>query len=879
MTDSKTLIIIDGYGFVFRAYHVQPPLTSPSGLQVGALYGFTSMLLKVLNDFKPNHAVVVFDSGGKNFRHQIYDKYKANRPPAPQELIEQLNLVRLAASSLNFPIIEKAGYEADDIIATLAKKASLLQENTIIISSDKDLMQLINPHIKMYDPIKAKYISEADVIEKFGVEPTKLREVMALIGDKSDNIPGVSSIGPKTATMLIKQFGSVAELLNSLDQVSNERQRSILASSRDLALISWQLVGLDYHVDINLDFDLLRWTAPENIKISNFLSEYGFKSLNKRVENLFQMQIIDESVPKICEKKQITVQEITSKNELDTIMKEIERFGIVSIYLLNQHQNSSIIILVGGKCYDLKFVSLPAINMSDLLVVDFQQNYTDQWFMIDIIKLLEDKSIKKITFGLKYLLKFFSNTVDIQSVEDIELMQYVISAGKPQKDLFKEIKNDNLDQNLIEQAIDKFDKDYHTLLLELKDNHALALYKDIDLPLCYIIDKMERAGIKINSQYLKQLSSEFSAEIAKLEQEIFTITGIKFNIASPKQLGEILFDKMQLPFGKASKKAKSYSTGAEILEKISDSGFAIADLLLKWRQLTKLKNTYTDSLPTQVSPISGRVHTTFLQTSTSTGRLSSQEPNLQNVPIRSIEGNKIRQSFVAESGHKFISADYSQIELRILSVMADVPTLKQAFIKGEDIHSKTACNIFHLSKEDLTLEHRRKAKAINFGIIYGISAFGLAKQLNITSPEASDYIKKYFQEYPEIQKYMEYTKKYVQENGYVVNLFGRKCFIPSIFDKKHSIRQFAERAAINAPIQGTSADMIKIAMIEIDRNIQKLQLKTKLILQIHDELLFESPLDEVEIATQMVKTIMEKSSTLAIPLIIETKIGDNWSYS
>lgn len=866
MTQKNTLLIIDGYGFVFRAYHVQPPLSSPKGLPVGAIYGFTSMLLKLLNDFKPKHAVVVFDSGSKNFRHQIYQSYKANRPAPPQDLIDQLPLVRIAAESLNFVTLEKNGYEADDIIATLANKASNAQEDTIIVSADKDLMQLINAHTRMYDPIKAKYISEENVIEKFGVSPNKVREVMALMGDSSDNIPGVPTIGPKTAATLINQFGSVKELLNSLEQVNNARQREILTKSKDLAVISWQLVGLENNVDIGTDLNNFSWIAPDSEKVNNFLKEYGFKSLYKRVENLFNIQIPQEKLPTLNESTLFSMQEITSKEEFSKFIFEIKRVGVIDIYLL---EDQNLVISVNNNCY--KF-SVKQKDTTDLFSYSSLEETASQ-FLPEIINLLKDKSIKKVTYQLKPLLKTFGN--QIQSIEDLALMQYAISAGKAQQDLSETIRKAN-SENFIAEIISGFSKNYQKLLLELKDNRALALYKEIDLPLCYIINEMEKDGIKIDSPYLRKLSSEFAKEIATLEQEIFKITESQFNIASPKQLGEVLFEKMQLPFGKLSGKTKSYSTGAEVLEKISENGFVIGELLLKWRQLTKLKNTYTDSLPNQVNQSTGRIHTTFLQTSTTTGRLSSQEPNLQNVPIRSKEGNNIRRAFIAEKGYKLISADYSQIELRILSAIADVPELKQAFIEGADIHSRTACNIFQITEKDLTAEHRRKAKAINFGIIYGISAFGLSKQLNISQTQAAEYIRKYFEEYPRIQKYMEDTKNYAREHGYVLNLFGRKCFVPLISDKNHALKQFAERAAINAPIQGTSAELIKIAMIEIDRQIKQLNLKTKMILQIHDELLFEAPIDEVEKVAKLIKTTMQKAPKITVPLIVETKIGDNW---
>lgn len=879
MTNKNTLLIIDGYGFVYRAYHVLPHFTAPNGLPVGAVYGFTSMLLKVLNDFKPDHAVVVFDSPGKNFRHQIYDQYKAHRPPVPQELKDQLELVRIASSSLSFAIMEKEGYEADDIIATLAIKLSALEENVIIISSDKDLMQLINGYAKMYDPIKSKYISKDDVIEKFGVLPEKVREVMALIGDRSDNIPGVPGIGPKTAAELIKQFGSVTGILVSIDQIKNQRQKKMISASRDMAIMSWQLVGLDSNVDLNLDLNLLRFKPPEVDKISDFLTKYGFRSLYKRAENLFQIKINESKVVPSSEQSPI-VSRIMTPLELDDLIIKAQEIGILSIYLISYKEPVAIALSVDGKSYVINFETNKSNSIPDLF--SYSKHEDSYWFLPSIIQLLENSSIKKITYGLKSLLKFFgrfNKSVTPQSCEDLKLMQYLLSAGLSQGKLFEVTKQTIASGEAITTTaitVASFFRDYEKYVRELREGNILNLYRDIDLPLCYILYKMEKDGIKVNSSYLKKLSNEFGIEILNLEQEIFAICGTQFNIASPKQLGEILFEKMQLPFGKLSSKAKSYSTGVEILEKLSESGYIIAELLLKWRQLTKLKNTYTDSLPEYIDPLTSRVHTTFLQTSTTTGRLSSQEPNLQNIPIRSQEGNKIRAAFIAEKGHKLISADYSQIELRILSHIADVPSLREAFLKGEDIHSQTACRIFKVNKTELTNEHRRKAKAINFGIIYGISSFGLAKQLNISSGEAAEYIKKYFEEYPGILEYMECTKSYAREHGYVKNLFGRKCFVPSINDKNYNLRQFAERAAINAPIQGTNADIIKIAMISLDKKLSQQQLKTKLILQIHDELLFEVPLDEADTVLPMIKLVMEKSSPLSVPTIVETKIGDNW---
>ncbi len=882
MKQNSSFIIVDGYGFIFRAFHVQPALTSSNGQAVGAVYGFTSMLLKILSDFKPKHAVIVFDAGGKNFRHELDANYKANRPALSQDLIDQFPLVRQAATSLNFTILEKKGFEADDLIATLAVKAAKSNNNAIIISADKDLMQLINGHIQMYDPLKNKYITANDVIEKFGVGPESVREVMALMGDKSDNIPGVPGFGPKTAAELIKQFGTVENLINNFEQIKNDRQREILRQNIEQANLSWQLVGLDKAVDIEFDINQYVWQPPKLEKIASFLNEYDFKSLNKRVEKLFNIAFKEQTIT--SEDQFISSEnakvEIVEVKQLNGILEQARRDGTISLYLNVVKNQGAIHVGVSKINYLIKFEYVHAeTGKANELFSDHkvQDNY---WFIEPLKKIFADNSVKKIIYDLKVLLNFLNeqelsqNSVNsktqVSACDDLKLLQYLISAGKPQIDLAAP-----KDEHHI-LAVSDFQQQFRQFKQIAIDQQIFKLYTDIDLPLLFVLQTMEDYGVKIDAQYLQKLSVEFTHEISVLEEKIFAESGTNFNIGSPKQLGEILFDKMQLPPPKILAKSKSYSTGVDVLESLSEHGYLIADLILNWRQFTKLKNTYTDALQTHINTHSGRVHTTFLQTSTTTGRLSSVEPNLQNIPIRSDEGNKIRAAFIAKAGYKLLSADYSQIELRILAHMADIPVLTQAFINNEDIHSQTAMRIFKVSKEELNSEHRRKAKAINFGIIYGISGFGLARQLAINASEGKKYIQKYMEEFPGIKEYMDATIDYARQHGYVVDLLGRKCYVPTINDKNHLLRQIAERAAINAPIQGTNADIIKIAMINISEYLTKNNFSTKLILQIHDELLFEVPEDELTTITPLIKNIMEKAIKLSVPIIVETKIGDNW---
>ena len=878
-TKNKPLLIIDGYGFIFRAYHIQPPLSSPNGAPVGAIYGLTSMLIKLINDFKPEHAVIVLDHAGKNFRHDIYKDYKANRPPAPDDLVSQLNLVRTVAEALNFRHLSKAGFEADDIIATLATKASLTKREAIIISSDKDLMQLVDGFVKMYDPAKAKYITEEDIIAKFGVGALKVREVQALIGDKSDNIPGVAGIGPKTAAQLINEYGTLAEIINSIDLIKNPRWQNLLKDNLENAKLSWQLVGLDQKVEIEQDLENFHWNSPSSEQISNFLNEYGFKSLHKRIENLFHLKIENSKLidPIIDEKKNtLTVIKIEDSLQLEPLIIEAQKLGVVAIFYRVHDSKHNLILTAGENLYSVNYQnqqdSYDLFSYSSIKLEDSEIKQK-------IHSLFSNKAIKKITYNLKSLLQLVAPSLlkTLASFDDLMLMDYVLNAGNKAHELLDVIEiysGSRPTENTYYAA--HFIDCYNNLTNKLVVNKALHLYDSIDLPLCYILHDMEKIGVKVDVQYLHRLSRELTEKIQTIEKKIYSLAGKEFNISSPKQLGLILFDEMKLPFGKVSGKSKSYSTNVDILEKLNIEGYEVAQLLLDYRHLCKLKNTYTDTLPKQIDKTTSRIHTTFLQCATTTGRLSSINPNVQNIPIRTEEGNKIRAAFVASPGMKLISADYSQIELRILSHVANIGQLKKAFAENRDIHAQTASQIFDTPIETMEPEVRRKAKAINFGIIYGISAFGLARQLNISRKEAATYIERYFKEYPGIQKYMSETIEFAKEHGFVPNLLGRKCFLPHINSKDHALRSFSERAAINAPMQSLASDIVKVAMIVLDKRLSSNNMKTKMILQIHDELIFESPLAEVDSAMAIIKSTMQNAYLLDVAIDTKVSFGSNW---
>ena len=852
-------ILIDGYGFVFRAYHVQPPLTSPAGQPVGALFGMTSMLMKLITDFRPTKCAMVFDGGGKNHRHEIYPEYKAHRPPTPEDLRSQLPLIRDLATALGFPILEKPNTEADDIIATVAMKLAAKGEKVVIVSSDKDLMQLISDNVRMYDPLKGRYIDEDAVREKFGLGADKVRDCLALIGDSADNIPGAPGIGPKGAADLIGQFGDLDGLFAGSSSIKQDKRRSIIQENEAQIRLSWDLVGLKYDVEIENN-GVLQWKRPDRDALSGFLAQYGFKALINRAEKLFGMDL-EESIASLPSQPAIrSVHDvITSTAQLTDLMTLAIHNGVIALCIDDDKLHLAV---DSQKSYEIYLENDNVDVQSDLF--EEVKNKVD---LGALWKVLADDAVTKITHDVKRFW-YCVRKVEGHAIQDLALMHYAYTAGLPQLST-----SDFLSQN----SISRFISLHNIYQQELKSNKALSLYYDIDLPLVSVLYKMECAGVKIDQVKLAGMSEQFNKEIKSLEQKIHGIAGEEFNIGSPKQLGEVLFEKMQLKSGKISTKSKTYSTSAEVLEVLSEGGFEIADLVLRWREISKLKNTYTDSLPKKIDLKTGRVHTNFVQNLTSTGRLSSVEPNLQNIPIRTKEGALIRTAFVAPPGCKLISADYSQIELRILAHVADVPHLRQAFKDGEDIHITTAAQVFGVGKDQVTSDLRRKAKAINFGMIYGISAFGLAKQLGIGRKEAADIQEKYFKEYPGIRGYMEQTRVFAKEHGYVENMFGRKCMLPMINDKNFAMRGFSERAAINAPLQGANADIIKLAMIEIDKKFSELGLIAKMILQVHDELIFEVPDGEVELVRDLVRKIMQNIVALDVPLVVDVGVADNWA--
>lgn len=913
MKDHNRLILVDGSGYIFRAFYALPSMTRSDGTPVNALYGFTNMLIKLIEDYGNDKLIVIFDAARENFRNKIFPEYKANRGDTPEELIPQFDLVRKCVTAFNISQLEIEGYEADDIIATYANLANKSNVSTLIISSDKDLMQLVNEKVEMLDPIKNKFLGIKEVIEKFGVEPNKVIQVQALMGDKVDNIPGAHGIGPKTAAELIKNFGDVEGLIKNYNQIKQEKKQNIIKNNKDNIRVSLELVKLKQDINLPISIEeIIPYNKTKNdpITINNFLNEHEFKTILKRLEGnkyIFNNKLEDKN----SEKSIVNYYIISKNKDLSDLVEKISVLGICSIDTETDSLDVDKANLIGiSLCYDENKAFYIPIGHRELVTDKLSDN---QLSLDDVIKkisiLCSNPAILKIGQNIKYDIRILKKyNVKFNSIEDTMLMSYAFENGVTRHNMddlafkhlnyttikFKELvgsgkKEITFDRVNIKKAANYAAEDaYITFKLFniftecLSRNKNSFVYYKIDKPLIKVLASMEDYGVKINQKYLKQLSDEFYKQIQILEKKIFLIAKKEFNIGSPKQLGEILFLEMGIKGGKKTKTG-TYSTDSSILEELSSQGIKIAKLVLEWRGLSKLKSTYTDALVEQMSPKTGCVHTSYGLASTVTGRLSSNNPNLQNIPIRTENGKKIRKAFITQKSNKLVCFDYSQIELRLAAEISGDENLIESFIKGEDIHSLTAAQIFNINEKDVDENLRRQAKAINFGIIYGISPYGLAKQLSITNSEAKKYIEDYFKRFPKIRKYMENQINFCRENKYVETVFGRKCFVRGIDDKNFSVRGFAERQSINAPIQGTAADIIKIAMKKIYDDIETQNPKLKMLLQVHDELVFEIEKNEIEKIAPHIKNIMENAHKIykdfKVPLLVDFGIGDNWGES
>ena len=909
--------LIDGSGYIFRAYYALPPLTRKSdGLPTGAVSGFCSMLFKLLEDSKsdqnlqkPTHFAVIFDSARKTFRNDIYSDYKANRSEAPDDLAPQFDYIRKSVLAFNLPSLELINYEADDLIATYVEMILKEGAKVTIVSSDKDLMQLYKKNVRIYDPMKNKFISEEDIKNKFGVGASKVIDVQALAGDSSDNVPGVPGIGVKTAAELINKYGDLEKLLKSAHEIKQNKRRETLIENKDKALISKKLVTLKSDAPVNKNLTDLELKSIDKDKLYKFLREMEFNRLLSSAISAYgepnltsiKNEVKIEKNQKAINKKEYYL--IENLGQIDNWITEAEELGEVAVDTetnsLDPHQADlvgvSLSSKIGKACY------IPIGHKSNKCI--------EKDLVLKKLKpLLEDPSIKKIGQNIKFdFIVFFKHGINMTSMEDTMLMSYVLDAGKNRHNMdtlseihlnhktisFKDLvgtgkKEINFSEVDVEKAKDYAAEDaditfrlYKKFQKSLKDEKMINIYEIFEKPLLKILAFMEIEGVKIDNKFLKSLSTKFEKKIVKIQNEVFKISKKEFNIASPKQLGEILYNDLKIADLKKTKKG-SFATSASVLEDLAFKGHKFPQLVLDWRQVSKLKNTYSDSLPEHINPNTQRVHTSFLLAATTTGRLASSDPNLQNIPIKSEDGKDIRKAFIAKKDHVLISADYNQIEMRILADLADVKGLKKAFKNNEDIHSLTASQIFNVDIKKVNQDQRRKAKAINFGIIYGISQYGLAKQINVTNHEAEEFLNAYFLKFPEIKIYMDRTIKFCRKSGFVNNIFGRRSHFININDKNYNIRNFQERAAINAPIQGSAAEIMRLAMIRLNKKLsdQKNQ-KTKMLLQIHDELIFETPKEEAKriskiIIDEMSSVVKSEQHSFSIPLTVDLNTGENW---
>ncbi len=939
------LYLIDGSGYLFRAYHALPPLTRKSdGLPTGAVAGYCNMLWKLLEDMKsdaPTHLAVIFDAGEKTFRNEFYSAYKANRPPPPDDLIPQFPLVRDATRAFGVSCIEMAGFEADDLIATYARLAREAGARCTIVSSDKDLMQLICEGIEMLDTMKNKRIGPAEVMERFGVDPCKVIHVQALAGDSTDNVPGVRGIGVKTAAELINQYGDVETLLAHAHEIKQNKRRETIIENAQNARISLRLVTLDDKVPLKTGPDDFAVHDPDPKDLIAFLKAMEFGSITRRVAAHFQIEDVEAigAAPSVAGAPHMRVELPKAEPQAElapeeiALRKPIDHDAYVTVITAAQLDDWVARAQAAGVvCVDTETTSLDPMQASlcgvSLAVAPGEACYIpcghrrgdglqldgggtiEQLGEVDVIArlkpLLEDPAVLKVGQNLKYdALVFLQRGIRLHPVDDTMLISYVLEGGLHGHGMdelsqlhlshtpiaFSEVTGKGKDKLTFDcvpvaQATKYSAEDADVTLrlwMLLKPKLAqmgkLTVYETLERPLVMVLADMERAGVSIDPELLRRLSNDFGKIQGGLETEIHKLAGEHFNIGSPKQLGDILFGRMGLAGGSKTKTG-AWSTDVGVLEDVAAQGHDIAKKVLEWRGLAKLRGTYTDALPGFINPKTGRVHTSYAMASTSTGRLASTDPNLQNIPVRTEEGRRIRQAFIAAKGNKLISADYSQIELRLLAHIADIPELKKAFAENLDIHAMTASEIFGVPVKNMPAEIRRRAKAINFGIVYGISGFGLANQLGIAQGEANDYIKKYFTRFPGIRDYMEDTKAFARTHGFVETLFGRRIHIREINSRIPAHRGGAERAAINAPIQGAAADVIRRAMTRLPGALADKKLSARMLLQVHDELIFEAPQGEAEATCQLVASVMAKAALpaveISVPLVVEARAADNW---
>ena len=941
---SDHLYLVDGSGYIFRAFHALPPLTRKSDkLPVGAVAGFCNMLVRLMDDMaaeeSPTHLAVIFDASGKTFRNDIYPDYKANRDAPPEDLIPQFPLVREAVKAFGIPSIELQGYEADDLIAAYTYAATQSGARVSIVSSDKDLMQLVTDRVNMIDTMKDRKIGPAEVLEKFEVGPERVIDVQSLAGDSVDNVPGVPGIGIKTAALLINEYGDLETLLERAVEIKQNKRRENLIEFAEQARISRELVTLRTDTPLPVDMSEMGLTPPEAGMLMGFLKAMEFNTLTRRVSKRYDINADDYEASSDLAAKPTAISSsaatekatsdlppamtdmppidpsayecVTDMAVLDNWIEDIIATGYVAIDTETDGLDAVSCRLVGislatrpgHACY---IPLAHGIGEGLALAGDVPSQLAEADVLARLKPLLQDASIMKILQNAKFDLQVLGQRkIEVHPVEDTMLMSYALAAGqrghgmdelselylghKPIsiKELLGTGKSQiTFDQVPLEKATPYAAEDaditfrlWQMMRPKLVKDRVVSVYQTTEKPLVPVIVDMEKNGICVDRNVLSRLSGEFAQKMAAMEEDIYKLAGETFNIASPKQLGDILFDKMGLPGGKKTKTG-AWGTGADVLEGLAAEGHDLAAQVLEWRGLAKLKSTYTDALPEFINPETGRIHTSYSLASTTTGRLASSDPNLQNIPIRTEDGRRIRTAFVAEKGNLLVSADYSQIELRLLAHIADIDSLRQAFADGQDIHAMTASEMFGVPLADMTAETRRRAKAINFGIIYGISAFGLANQLGISRGEASDYIKAYFEKFPGIKDYMDAIKQEAHAQGYVSTLFGRRIYLREIDSKIPARRAFAERAAINAPIQGSAADIIRRAMIAMPPVLKKKSPKSRMLLQVHDELIFEAPESETDKLMQNVREVMQNACTprlsLSVPLVVEAQAAKNW---